>query len=105
MCSLHCVRVCSITLGVLQTVQVSNQENMYFGSATLKPSVSMMTLCGPPAHPAPRASKRSSISEFPAVPTPPARRKRGASRALKAATVALGRAGSFRRKQKPDTWV
>lgn len=82
--------------------QDENEENIFVGSQSLmKPSVSMMNLRGLSEKHAPGILGHESAQEF-QVPTPPVRRKRGAAKAVKAATVALGRAGSFRRKNKKE---
>ncbi|XP_076805982.1 protein ECT2-like isoform X2 [Clavelina lepadiformis] len=61
----------------------------YVQSPMLKTSVSTLTLARPPT--------AADLSDFPAVPTPPARRRKLGS-TIKAATVAFGRTGSFRRR-------
>nr|XP_039252032.1 protein ECT2-like [Styela clava] len=81
--------------------QAENEENIFTGSQSMmKPSMSMMSLQGPENH-YPGILAHTKGHEFQA-PTPPVRRKRGAAKAVKAATVALGRAGSFRRKNKRE---
>nr|CAB3240785.1 protein ECT2 [Phallusia mammillata] len=62
----------------------------------LKPSVSTLTLA--------RAPSAADRADFPAVPTPPARRRKVGT-AIKAATVAFGRTGSFRRRMKVETML
>jgi len=61
--------------------------------SNLKPSVSTMTLARPPT--------KADLADFPAIPTPPTRRKR--INPIKAATVAFGRSGSFRRRRRLET--
>ena len=64
--------------------------------SNLKPSVSTFSLARP--------QTAADHSDFPAIPTPPARRKRVGT-SIKAATIAFGRAGSFRRRKKLETPV
>lgn len=90
-------------LSSASSMQIENEENLPLsGRHGLKPSVSMMSLRGPQRH-----KHLSDVKDqLFQVPTPPQRRKRaGAAKAVRAATMALGRAGSFRKKIKGDPWL
>lgn len=91
------------SLCLFARLQVENEENVPLsGRHGLKPSVSMMSLHGPQPH-----KHLSDVKDHLfQVPTPPQRRKRaGAAKAVRAATMALGRASSFRKKHKADPWL
>ncbi|XP_078493396.1 protein ECT2 isoform X4 [Ciona intestinalis] len=77
------------------TTSLQHDESQEFTTYTMKPSVSTMTLAHPPS--------AADLIEFPAIPTPPTRRRR--QKIVKAATVAFGRTGSFRKRVKAETAV
>lgn len=77
-------------------MQLVEEMDVHCQSQPLKSAVSTMNLARP--------LTKADRSDFPAIPTPPARRKK-VTRSIKAATISFGRTGSFRQKKKLETDV
>ena len=79
-----------------QLIDESMETQTAQPSSSLKPSLSTFNLARP--------QTAADMSDFPAIPTPPARKKKVGS-SIKAATIALGRSGSFRKWKKLESAV